>query len=90
MTNAYNNVLYTGVTNNLFRRVQEHKSGQGSAFTAKYHVVKLVYFETGSDVKQAILREKQIKTGSRQNKIDLIEKMNPDWKDLYDEYFGSF
>lgn len=89
MTNAHNTVLYTGVTNNLQRRVLEHQSGKGGAFTKKYNVHKLVYFEYGSDVNAAILREKQIKAGSRQKKIDLIKSMNPEWKDLYEEYFGN-
>jgi putative endonuclease len=87
MTNAYNTVLYTGVTNNLQRRVLEHKSGKGSAFTKKYNIVKLVYFECGEDVNVAIFREKQIKAGSRKNKIDLIKSINPEWKDLFDKYF---
>jgi putative endonuclease len=88
MTNARNTVLYTGVTNNLMRRVLEHKDKTGSAFTKKYNVNKLVYFEAGSDVNQAIFREKQIKAGSRQKKIDLINSINPEWKDLSDEFFG--
>jgi putative endonuclease len=87
MTNARHTVLYTGVTNNLYRRALEHKSGEGGAFTKKYNVVKLVYFECGNDVNAAILREKQIKAGSRQKKIDLINSMNPEWKDLLEEYF---
>ena len=85
MTNKHNTVLYTGVTNNLLRRVQEHKQGIGSAFTRKYNVHKLVYFEAGDSIHAAIAREKQIKAGSRQKKIDLINSMNPEWKDLYDE-----
>jgi putative endonuclease len=88
MTNAYNTVLYTGVTNNLQRRVAEHKSGAGSGFTKKYNVTKLVYFESGDDVNIAIAREKQIKAGSRKKKIELIESINPEWKDLLEEYFG--
>jgi putative endonuclease len=88
MTNFHNTVLYTGVTDNLQRRVLEHKSGKGSSFTARYHVTKLVYFETGCDIYAAIFREKQIKAGSRQKKIDLINHVNPEWKDLYDEYFS--
>lgn len=87
MTNYHNTVLYTGVTNNIHRRLMEHRSGMGSAFTAKYHLTKLVYLETGSDINAAISREKQIKAGSRQKKIDLINSINPEWKDLYDEYF---
>ncbi len=89
MTNFHNTVLYTGVTNNLQRRVLEHKSGKGGVFTSRYHLTKLVYFETGSDINAAIFREKQIKAGSRQKKIDLINSMNPEWNDLYDEYFSS-
>jgi putative endonuclease len=89
MTNFHNTVLYTGVTNNIQRRVLEHKSGKGSAFTAKYHLTKLVYFESSSDINAAISREKQIKAGSRQKKIDLINSINQDWKDLYDEYFNN-
>ncbi len=72
MTNVHNIVLYTGVTNNLQRRVLEHRSGEGGAFTKKYNVHKLVYFENGDDVNVAIFREKQIKAGSRKKKIDLI------------------
>jgi len=89
MTNFQNTVLYTGVTNHLQRRVLEHKSGKGSTFTAKYHLTKLVYFETGNDINQAIFREKQIKAGSRRKKADLINSMNPGWKDLYDKYFNN-
>ena len=88
MTNARNTVLYTGVTNNLQRRVIEHKTGKGSAFTRKYNVVKLVYFECGDDVNAAIFREKQIKAGSHKKKIALINSINPEWKDLYEEHFG--
>jgi putative endonuclease len=87
MTNAHNKVLYTGVTNNLQRRVMEHKAGTGSGFTKKYNAHKLVYFECGDDVNTAIFREKQIKAGSRKKKLDLINGMNPEWKDLFDEYF---
>ncbi|MGB9755220.1 GIY-YIG nuclease family protein [Roseiflexus castenholzii] len=85
MTNAHNTVLYTGVTNDLARRVYEHKNGIGSAFTKRYNVHKLVYYEIGNDVNAAIAREKQIKGGSRQKKIDLINRLNPEWKDLYEE-----
>jgi putative endonuclease len=85
MTNAHNTVLYTGVTNNLARRVYEHKNGLGGVFTKKYNVHKLVYFEIGNDANAAIAREKQIKGGSRQKKIDLVNSLNPKWKDLYDE-----
>jgi len=82
LTNKDNNVLYTGVTNDLFHRVYQHRSGKGSKFTAKYHATKLVYYETYRDIHDAITREKQIKGGSRQKKIDLVNEVNPDWKDL--------
>jgi putative endonuclease len=89
ITNANNTVLYTGVTNNLHRRVLEHRSGNGSSFTHRYNVNKLVYYEVGTDIKSAIWREKQIKAGSRQKKIDLVNKINPEWKDLFEELFGK-
>ncbi len=89
MTNFHNTTLYTGVTNDLQRRVMEHKSGKGSVFTAKYHLTKLVYYETGSDISDMITREKQIKAGSRQKKMDLINSINPEWNDLYDEVFNG-
>ena len=85
MTNKRNTVLYTGITNDLKRRVFEHKSGQGGRFTSKYKINKLVYFEVFDDPENAILREKQIKAGSRKKKIALIEEFNPAWRDLYDE-----
>ena len=85
MTNANNTVSYTGVSNNLARRVYEHKNGIGSAFVKRYNVHKLVYYEVGDDIYSAITREKQIKGGSRQKKIDLINSLNAEWKDLFDE-----
>ena len=88
MTNVHNTVLYTGVSNNLTRRVYEHKNGLGGIFTKKYNVDKLVYYEVGDNIQSALAREKQIKGGSRKKKIDLINGMNPEWKDLYKEYFG--
>ena len=78
-------VLYIGVTNNLKRRVWEHKQGLIDGFTKKYHVKKLVYYEVTSDVQVAIEREKQFKKWRREKKIALIESMNLLWKDLYDE-----
>jgi putative endonuclease len=78
-------VLYTGVTNNLKRRIWEHKEKLIEGFTQKYRVNKLVYYEVADDILGAIAREKQIKGGSRQKKIDLIDQMNPEWRDLYDE-----
>ena len=85
LTNKVCTVLYTGVTNNLKRRVYEHKAKLADGFTKRYNVNMLVYYEAGSDIKGAILREKQIKAGSRQNKIDLINAMNKDWRDLYND-----
>ena len=82
MTNKNNTVLYSGVTNNLRRRVMEHKAG---GFTAKYKVDKLVYFECGDDINADLEREKQIKGGSRQKKLDLIDDMNPLWEDLFED-----
>ncbi len=85
MTNKYNKVLYTGVTNDLIRRIYEHKNKLIDGFTKKYNVVKLVYYEIFDDPSTAIAREKQIKAGSRQKKIDLINSMNKEWRDLYDD-----
>jgi putative endonuclease len=85
MTNKRNTVLYTGVTNDLRRRAYEHRTGQGGGFSSKYNVNKLVYYEIGNDARSAIAREKQIKGGSRQKKLDLVNGMNPEWRDLYDE-----
>jgi putative endonuclease len=88
LTNAYHTVLYTGVTNDLRTRVSDHKAGRGSYFTGRYNVSKLVYYERGSDIKVAIDREKQIKGGSRQKKVDMISGFNPEWKDLFDEFLS--
>ncbi len=88
MTNAFNKVLYTGVTNDIIRRVAEHKTNQGKTFTGRYLANKLVYYEITERMIDAIEREKQIKAGSRQKKIDLINSINPDWKDLYEEILG--
>jgi putative endonuclease len=87
ITNKHNTVLYTGSTNDLRRKIEEHKSGQGGAFSSKYHCNKLVYYEIADDVITARAREKQIKGGSRQKKIDLVTKMNPNWEDLSDHLF---
>ena len=81
-------VLYTGVTNNLERRILEHKSKTSSSFTKRYNVDQLVYFECGDDINAAIAREKQIKAGSRQDKIELIDSMNPEWKDLSIDFWA--
>ena len=84
MSNKNNTVLYTGVTNDLRRRVYEHKEKMIEGFTKRYHITKLIYYEILRDAKSAIAREKQIKGGSRQKKEGLIERMNLYWKDLYD------
>jgi putative endonuclease len=84
MTNKNNTVLYTGVTNDLKRRVYEHKAKLIEGFTKKYNVDKLVYYEVFEDSYHAIAREKQIKGGSRQKKINLINSINDTWKDLYE------
>jgi putative endonuclease len=85
LTNSYNTVLYTGVTNDLIRRINEHKNGIGSKFTSRYRVYRLVYVESTESVEGAIGREKQIKGWSRAKKVSLIESVNPEWKDLSDE-----
>ncbi|MBI4331179.1 MAG: GIY-YIG nuclease family protein [Chloroflexi bacterium] len=85
MTNNWNTVLYTGVTSNLVERVGQHKEGVVKGFTRKYNVKKLVYYEISENVESSITREKQIKAGSRQRKIDLVNSMNPEWKDLSDD-----
>ncbi len=84
LTNKNHTVLYTGVTSNLVNRLYEHRSGlYKNAFTNKYNVKKLVYFEDFTSIEEAIAREKQIKAGSRQKKLDLINRFNPEWKDLF-------
>ena len=83
MTNKGNRVLYTGVTNNLIRRVYEHREKLIKGFTKRYNVNNLVYYESCGDVESAILREKQIKGGSRAKKMELVNRMNPDWRDLF-------
>ena len=85
MTNKRNTVLYTGVTNDLKKRVYEHKEKLAEGFTERYNVDKVIYYEVFQDPENAILREKQIKGGSRAKKIALVKSMNPEWKDLYDE-----
>jgi putative endonuclease len=85
MTNSHNTVLYVGVTNDLIRRVYEHKEKLAGGFTRKYNIVKLVYYEIFEDIENAILREKQIKAGSRRKKVQLIDSINIEWRDLYDE-----
>jgi putative endonuclease len=85
ITNWKNTVLYTGVTNDLKRRVYEHKEKLVEGFTKRYNLTKLVYFEVAETAEAAILREKQVKAGSRQKKVELVEGLNKTWSDLYDE-----
>jgi len=86
MTNR-SKTLYTGVTNDLMRRVYEHKNKMTAGFTKKYNITRLVYFEETNDVQSAITREKEIKGWLRSKKITLIESKNPKWKDLSEGWF---
>ncbi len=83
-----NATLYSGVTSDLPRRVWQHKHDQADGFTQKYSVHMLVYYELADEMRAAIAREKQIKGGSGARKLALIESMNPDWRDLYDDILG--
>jgi putative endonuclease len=85
MTNHSNTVIYTGITSNIIRRIFEHKNKLVKGFTNRYNINKLVYFETFDDPENAILREKQIKSGSRQKKLNLIIKHNPQFTDLFSD-----
>ena len=84
LTNKANTVLYTGMTNDLLRRVYEHREKLGNGFTKRYNVSKLVYYEIYDDPENAILREKQIKAGPRRKKVALVDGMNREWVDLYE------
>ena len=86
LTNQHSNVLYIGVTNNLVRRVYEHRHHLVDGFTKRYHVDKLVYYETTSDIAAAITREKQLKGWTRAKKNWLITKENPNWSDLSESW----
>jgi putative endonuclease len=86
MTNAHHTTLYVGVTNDLQRRVYEHKNKLVEGFTKKYNIVKLVHYEATENVQSAIAGERQLKGGSRKRKIDLIESNNPAWRDLADQF----
>lgn len=89
MASKKNGVLYIGVTNNLMRRVYEHRNNLCEGFTKRFNVHKLVHFEQTEDIHAAIQREKQLKRWKREWKIKLIEDSNPEWNDLYYEYGGS-
>ena len=85
LTNKNRTVLYTGMTSNLKRRISEHRQGVERSFTKRYNVHVLVYYEQTTSREAAIAREKQIKAGSRQKKLDLIMGMNPNWEDLAEQ-----
>ena len=85
MTNQYNKVLYTGVTSDLKKRVFQHKEKLIDGFSKRYNIVKLVYYEVYDDPENAILREKQLKSGTRHKKVDLINTLNMKWTDLYNK-----
>ena len=89
LTNRKRGVLYTGITNNLERRLYEHKQKLISGFTSKYNLTRLVHFEATIDVSSAIVREKQIKGWLRKKKVALIESENPEWNDLSEEWYGT-
>ena len=82
MANKKNGTIYIGVTNDIVKRIGEHKNNLINGFTSRYEIHKLVYFEEYSDIREAISREKQLKNWKRDWKIELIEKVNPDWNDL--------
>ncbi len=84
MTNKINTTLYTGVTSKFSLRIWQHKDKQVEGFTKRYNITKLVYYEVYGSIRDAIAREKQIKGGSRKKKFDLINSINPEWKDLSD------
>lgn len=85
MANRRNGTLYTGVTSNIIQRVSQHRDGTIPGFTQKYGCKSLVWFEQHETMESAITREKQIKGGSRARKLALIETLNPDWRELYEE-----
>lgn len=89
MTNKPNGTLYIGLTNDLVRRSYEHRNGLIDGFTKKYNLKNLVYFEVFNNVEDAILREKRLKKWNRQWKIDLVEKSNSNWMDLYKELVNN-
>jgi putative endonuclease len=85
LTNRRHTVLYTGVTSDLHGRVYQHREKLLPGFTSRYNVDKLVYYDVTEDASAAITREKQVKAGSRRKKLDLINAMNPEWRDLYED-----
>jgi putative endonuclease len=89
LTNKNKSVIYIGVTSNLLKRIYQHKTKYYKGFTSKYNCDKLVYFEEFTDINQAISREKQLKAGNRKRKEDLINSINPEWKDLSESWVFS-
>ena len=87
LTNKTNTTVYVGVTDDLMRRLQEHRNDRADGFTKTYHVHKLVYYESTTDVQDAIAREKQLKKWRRAKKNELMESINPTWKDLAEDWF---
>ncbi|MDY4841259.1 MAG: GIY-YIG nuclease family protein [Alphaproteobacteria bacterium] len=85
-----NGTLYVGITNNIIRRIFEHKNGSIDGFTKKYKVTRLVYYEVYDDLQAAIAREKELKGWLRKRKIELIEQQNPNWIDLYEDLVKAF
>ena len=90
ITNRHHTVFYTGITNDLLRRIHEHRTKVVKGFTQRYNIYKLLYFEIFDSPINAIQREKQIKKYRREKKRALIDRMNPEWRDLYDELTDSF
>ncbi|MDD2565253.1 MAG: GIY-YIG nuclease family protein [Candidatus Gracilibacteria bacterium] len=88
LASSQNGTLYIGVTSDLIKRIYEHKNGIYKGFSSKYHVNNLVYFEVHNDLNEAIKREKQLKKLNRKRKLELIEKDNPTWNDLYENLIG--
>ena len=89
LANRYDTVLYVGVTSDLLRRIEEHRSGQGSTFTTRYRVYKLVYAEEHATAYDAISREKQLKGWTRRRKLELIQGSNPSLNDLAESELGD-
>ncbi len=88
ITNRKDGVLYTGVTRDLVRRIYEHRNKLAAGFSAHYNLTRLVYFEAGDSIESAIAREKQLKGWRREWKVALIERENPQWRDVYDDICG--
>ena len=90
MSNKPHGALYTGVTNHIIRRATEHRNGNVEGFTQKYNCKKLIYVEEHATLQQALQREKNIKFWSRQWKVELVESLNKEWRDLYEDVIASY